>query len=126
MFPARYPARDRRFLQDLADELRMSISFDEFDENDENIIVLSFDPESVGLMQADNEAGADDDGEWEDDEEDDREWKEAIERVLKKYEKAPVKEDVTEEDFEDQYAKTLNEKMDNWKREYYKVRSLCM
>ena len=138
-FPAKYPARDRRFLQELADELRLAIAFDEFDENDEPIIVLRLDENMVHLMLADHESElvdrfggmqiqqSENDDDYEDvadDDEDDGpgEAREAIDRVLAKYAKAPVLADVSESDFEDEYAVKLKEKMDKWKGEYYKVR----
>jgi 5'-3' exoribonuclease 1 len=131
-FVARYPARDRRFLQDLADKLRLSISFDEFDENDEPLIVLRFDEDMLGLAEADvseeldgltleeqrHQNGAEDVSE----EPADGEWQQAIERVLSKYEKAPTLPAFNDADWEEQYSRKLTEKMDNWKREYYKVR----
>ncbi|CAH7687728.1 hypothetical protein BY996DRAFT_4589769, partial [Phakopsora pachyrhizi] len=44
--PASYPAKDRKFLRDLASELKLWISFDKFDKNDEPLIALSFDLEN--------------------------------------------------------------------------------
>lgn len=98
----------------MADELRLTISFDEYDENDEPIIVLRLDEEAAEMMQADTQSNFSG-------EEADGEWRDAIQRVLKKYDKAPVLEDQSESDFEDEYASKLKEKMDNWKAEYYKV-----
>ncbi|EHS62858.1 hypothetical protein PGT21_020040 [Puccinia graminis f. sp. tritici] len=40
-----YPAQDRKFLRHLAAKLNMFISFDEFNENDEPLINLVFDPD---------------------------------------------------------------------------------
>jgi 5'-3' exoribonuclease 1 len=123
-FPAKYPARDRRFLQDVASELRLSIAFDEFNEQDEPVIALRLDEEMVDLMQADGLADDIDgftiDGESTSGQE--GEWKQAIDRVLNKYDKAPTLPDHSESDIEDQYQAKLKEKMDTWKREYYKVR----
>jgi 5'-3' exoribonuclease 1 len=130
-FAAQYPARDRRFLQELADKLHLSISFDEFDENDEPLIVLRFDEDMLDLAEADvskdfnNLELADENGaaeEWQDEDEDGNEWQKAIERVLSKYEKAPTLPAFNDADWEDQYSKKLTEKMNTWKSQYYKVR----
>ena len=139
--PATLPARDRRFLQELADGLHLSIAFDEYDAADEPIIVLRFDEHLLALAAEDDEEDADgddgEDGDWVDDsdEEDDgapaatnghadaapAEWRQAIDRELAKYAKAPVK-DVTADDFEDEYERKLEAKMAEWRADYYRVR----
>jgi hypothetical protein len=109
VLPAKYPARDRRFLATLADDLRLSCSFDEFNPTtEEPLIVLRFGDDVA--LDSDDEA---DDG---------AEARVAVDRVLAKYDKAPTMEDVTESDIEDEYARKLKEGHDQWKREYYHVR----
>jgi len=49
------------------------------------------------------------------------EWREAVERVLTKYEKAQTAKDQSESDFEEAYEQKLKEKMRVWKKEYYQV-----
>lgn len=57
----------------------------------------------------------------EDDGDEESEWKDAIERVIAKYQKAEVAKDFDEAEFEDTHAKLLEEKMVAWKKEYYRV-----
>lgn len=120
-FPATYPARDRRFLQGLADQLRLSIAFDEFNDNDEPIIVLRLAEEMVDMITTEEEDLAQGMAEVDLDDDEDDEWREAINRVLEKYEKAPVIPDRTEQEFEEQYEAQFQEKMNTWKQEYYRV-----
>lgn len=65
------------------------------------------------------ENGADG-SEWED-EGDDEESRAAVDRVLKKYEKAPVADADEEGSFDERYKRSVQEKMDEWKRGYYQV-----
>ncbi|GAA98835.1 hypothetical protein E5Q_05523 [Mixia osmundae IAM 14324] len=133
--PAKYPARDRRFLSDLANELRLFITFDEFDEDDKPVIALRFDEEMLSLAAADGSVSSklaathlDDDADdpaWQDEEassspHEDDEWKEAISRILAKYDKAQTLPDFNEADFEDSYAQKLEQKMSAWKTDYYR------
>jgi 5'-3' exoribonuclease 1 len=53
------------------------------------------------------------------DEEEDEESRAAVDQELEKYDKARVHED--EDGFDAWYERTVKEKMDDWKREYYKV-----
>ena len=66
---------------------------------------------------------------WEDVDEDnegeDEESKAAVDRVLKKYDKAQVMDDDEGGGFDARYDRSMKEKMDGWKRGYYKVRLLC-
>ena len=71
-------------------------------------------------------------GEWEDDDDDDEddegedeESKAAVDRVLKKYEKAQVVDDDEGGGFDAWYDRSMKEKMDEWNRGYYKVHLLC-
>lgn len=108
--PATLPARDRSFLAELADELHLSVTYDEFDEAGKALIVLSFEAEMINLALAEEE----------EEEELDGEWKDAIKRVFKKFDRAEVAVVVEQESYETQ----LQGKMNTWKREYYKVRIL--
>ncbi|KAH8913713.1 hypothetical protein BT69DRAFT_118070 [Atractiella rhizophila] len=131
-FPNSFPARDRRFLQELADELRLTIAFDDYDDYGQNVVKLGFDPEMLSLAREEadiskleNDEGTN--GEWEDLQDggsEEWEWKEAIERVFKKYDKAEVARDMSEGDIEESYEQRLEEKMNSWKRDYYRVRRL--
>ncbi|GFZ49564.1 5'-3' exoribonuclease 2 [Saitozyma sp. JCM 24511] len=108
-------ARDRRFLQELADSLHLRATWDETDEYDQPLVVLTFDLEGVSEDEGED---VEEDGEWESDEAN-GEGDVAIQRVLQKYEKAKVVEN-TVEDFEESYEQKLKEKLDDWKRGYYK------
>lgn len=120
-----FPARDRKFIQDLADDLHLSVTWDEYDEEDENLVTWRFPGELDEPVPENGENGkvedGDEDEEWEDEE--DEESKAAVDRVLSKYEKAKVKDDDKEGDFDARYEMSIREKMDEWKRGYYKVRS---
>lgn len=119
--PATLPARDRRFLADISDELHLAVTYDEFDRDGNSLIVVSFDETMMNLVaeeQSDDENSAvANDGETTG-----AEWKDAIKRVVAKYEKAPVAADFDESQYEDSHAKQLEEKMAAWKKEYYRVR----
>ena len=132
--PNNFPARDRTFISKLADDLHLYVTWDEYDEEDEtqNIVTWRFPgeleeplPESNGSgSSSGNGSGtpAEEDGDdeaWED--EDDEESKAAVDRVLAKYEKAKVSEVDQEGDFDARYELSIKEKMDEWKRGYYKV-----
>lgn len=148
----KFNARDRRFLQELADALHLHLTWDEVDDYGQNLAVLKFDMEGVsedegadvpanghghghgnghgngdatpnGNKTPTNGAAEGEDGEWESEEEVEEEENEsdlAVQRVLGKYEKAKVVDNV-EEDFEDSYEEKLKVKMDDWKKGYYKV-----
>jgi 5'-3' exoribonuclease 1 len=116
-----FPARDREFINNLAGDLNLELAWDEYDEEDRNIVTLR-PPGTPEEPQADLEEneGDEDEGEWESDE-DDQEARIAVDRVLDKYRKAKVLERASE-DFDDRYEQALKEKMDEWKRSYYMVR----
>ncbi|KAG9314777.1 hypothetical protein JVU11DRAFT_3860 [Chiua virens] len=77
-------------------------------------------PEPGPELDATDDAD-DADEQWEDvSDEEDEEGRLAVERVLKKYEKAPVKDDDESGGFTARYEKSVNDKMDDWKRGYYR------
>lgn len=121
-------ARDRRFIQELSDDLHLHLTWDESDDYGQNIIVATFNMEGVSEdEEEDEEEGEEDgDGEWSD-EQDEKETKDgegdlAIKRVLTKYDKAKVVDNV-EENWEESYEEKLKEKLEDWKKTYYKVSS---
>lgn len=63
--------------------------------------------------------------EWEDeasdDDGDDDEANAAVDRVLKKYDKAPVVDLNAQGSFDERHERSVKEKMDEWKRGYYRV-----
>ena len=116
-----FPARDREFITNLAADLHLELAWDEYDENDRNIVTFR-PPGTPEEPQADldEEEGNGDEDEWVSDEED-PEARIAVDRVLDKYRKAKVLEHASE-DFDERYEQALKEKMDEWKRSYYMVR----
>ncbi|KAI0671842.1 exonuclease II [Trametes maxima] len=120
--PNDFPARDRQFINRLADDLHLSIAWDEYDDDDQNLVTWRFPGELEEPLPEDGKGSADGDGdgdeEWED--EDDEEARAAVDRVLNKYQKAKVMEDDKEGDFDARYEMSIKEKMDEWKRTYYK------
>lgn len=121
-----FPARDRQFITRLAEDLHLSIAWDEYDEEDRNLVTWRSPgeleeplPENQNGRQEQTE-GAGEDDEWED--EDDEEARVAVDRVLNKYGKAKVMKDDKDGDFDARYEASLKEKMDEWKRGYYQVR----
>ena len=117
-----FPARDREFINTLAADLHLELAWDEYDDDDRNLVTFRL-PGSAEESQADvEEVGEADENEneWEDEVEDE-EARNAVDRVLKKYRNAKVLERASE-DFDDRYEQALKEKMDDWKRSYYMVR----
>jgi 5'-3' exoribonuclease 1 len=122
--PNIFPAADRKFISDLADDLHLSLTWDEYDEQDQNLITWRFPGELDQPVPEGEENGQptveeDSDEVWEDEE--DEESKAAVDRVLAKYEKAKVANDDKEGDFDARYEQSIRDKMDEWKRGYYKV-----
>ncbi|KAJ3572931.1 hypothetical protein NP233_g2767 [Leucocoprinus birnbaumii] len=131
-----FPAREREFIKRLAEDLHLSLRWDEYDADDNNILTWRL----PGVLEDDNieedlekaataatsaaEEGAEGppDSEWEDvsdEDEDDEESRAAVDRVLKKYDKAPTFDDEADGGFEARHERMLKEKMDEWKRGYY-------
>jgi len=115
-----FPARDREFINTLGADLHLELAWDEYDENDRNIVTFRV-PGAHEVPQADAENGDEaNEDEWVSDEEDE-EARNAVDRGLEKYRKSKVLEHASE-DFDDRYEQAVKEKMDGWKRSYYTVR----
>ena len=117
-----FPAADRAFITRLAQDLHLSVAWDDYDEDDRNLVTWRF-PGELEEPFPENGNGKteeDNDEDWEDDD-DDEESRAAVDRVLNKYGKAKVMEDDKEGDFDARYELSIKEKMDEWKRGYYKV-----
>ncbi|KAM5537240.1 hypothetical protein V8D89_009173 [Ganoderma adspersum] len=115
-----FPAADRAFITRLAQDLHLSVAWDEYDDEDRNLVTWRF-PGELEEPFPENGNGKteeDNDDDWEDD--DDEESRAAVDRVLNKYGKAKVMEDDKEGDFDARYELSIKEKMDEWKRGYYK------
>lgn len=116
-------AGDRRFITTLAAELNLAVAWDEFNNLEQNVVSLYFQastPMSIGAQD-----GGNDDSQWEDtddsDDVDEQESNIAVDRVLNRYLQARAVDGDDEEDFDAREAKRLKERMDEWKRNYYKV-----
>ena len=98
----------------------------EYDEDDVNLVTWRFPAAIDGPADAaaDGAAAPAEDAEAadEDDGEDDAEARAAVDRVLKKYEKAPIEDKDAEGTFDERHARSIKEKMEEWKRGYYQVR----
>ncbi|KAG9014015.1 hypothetical protein FRB94_000212 [Tulasnella sp. JGI-2019a] len=106
-----FPARERKFLTQLAGELHLFLAWDEYDEQNRNLA-------TVYLPEPEADAADDDDGSWEGEEEADA----AVDRVLKKYGKLKVLDG--SESFEDNEEARMKERMDEWKGTYYREKLL--
>ncbi|KAG2018391.1 exonuclease II [Coprinopsis cinerea AmutBmut pab1-1] len=109
-----FPARERAFITQLSQDLHLSLRWDEYDEEDNNVVTWRF-PRALEV----SEDAEDEEGEWEDMQEDEENVI-AVDRVLNKYEKAPVEDPDAEGDFDARYERSIKEKMDEWKRSYYR------
>ena len=122
--PNDFPARERGFISRLADELHLILAWDEYDEEDVNVVTWRL-PEAMEQHSAPNGDGVpdenanEDEDEWED--EDEEESRAAVNRVLQKYEKAEVADEDADEGFDARHEQSVKLKMDEWKREYYQV-----
>ena len=120
--PNVFPARDRAFVAKLSADLHLNVAWDEYDELDQNLVTWRI----PGAPPEDEEGGdqvvepgeGEDESAWED-AEDDEEAIAAVNRVLKKYEKARVVD--IEDSFDKRHDRMVKEKMGQWKRDYYRV-----
>ncbi|KAG2355358.1 hypothetical protein BDR07DRAFT_1426409, partial [Suillus spraguei] len=112
--PDTFPARERKFISTLAEELHLSVTWNEYDEEDQNLVtwrlpgfldepLAETDPE-----QANGDSNNDDEG------------RAAVDRVSKKFDKAPVVDDEEGGGFDARHEQSINDKMSEWKRGYYK------
>lgn len=100
-----FPARDRVFLVKLAADLNLTLTWDEYDEQDRNLATL-YPPESDP----------------EDDEEsEDEEALLAVDRVIRKYDRASLIDRHDDEAFDEREKGKLKERIDAWKQDYYRV-----
>jgi len=112
--PNTFSARDRSFITTLASRLNLTLAWDEYDENDQNLVTLRLpEPEPVDAVGQAEESV---DGEVSDGNEESRA---AISRVLKQYENASVIEQDSDPDA--QGDRVLQQKMREWKDFYYQV-----
>ena len=110
--PNTFSAGERAFLTNLALDLHLTLSWDEYDEEDQNLVVLRF----PGALESPLEEQDSDS-----DSQDDTEATAAVDRVLGKYEKAKMQMENAEDNFDSREELRLQRKMDDWKRAYYLV-----
>lgn len=111
--PNMFSAGDKVFINSLAEDLHLTLTWDEYDDQDQNLVSWRF-PGSLEEPL---------DGEEESEESDD-EGRAAVDRVLKKYDKAKVAMNDVSDDFDVRDEQRVKAKMDEWKRTYYWV-SIC-
>jgi 5'-3' exoribonuclease 1 len=109
--PNAFSAGERAFLAKLAQDLHLTLSWDEYDDEDQNLVVLRF----PGVLESPL-----DDEDSESDSQDEAEAIAAVDRVLRKYDKAETMEN-DEANFDSREELRLKQKMDEWKRTYYLV-----
>ncbi|PLW18535.1 hypothetical protein PCANC_16180 [Puccinia coronata f. sp. avenae] len=120
--PACYPAKDRKFLKDLAAELNLCISFDEFNENDEPLITLSFDPDQSSTQEPAIEAVQDmlEDFQLAEAAKPDIQTVDSnVEQVFHKYNQAKEEPEWNEEDFDQEQERKFQNALSEWKSKYY-------
>ena len=113
--PNVFSAGERAFLTNLAQDLHLTLSWDEYDDEDQNLVVLHL-PEVLESPLDDEDS--------ESDSPDDEEATAAVDRVLRKYEKAKMLTENVQDNFDSREELRLKQKMDEWKQAYYWVRCL--
>ncbi|KAF9645768.1 hypothetical protein BDM02DRAFT_407512 [Thelephora ganbajun] len=109
--PNMFSAGERGFLTDLAQDLHLTLSWDEYDEEDQNLVVLHFPGALESPLDEDSES----------DSQDEAEATAAVDRALRKYDKAKVLAEGIESTFDSREELKPQQKMDEWKRAYYMV-----
>ena len=110
--PNVFSARERALLVNLAQDLHLTLSWDEYDDDDQNLVVLRF----PGALESPL-----DDEDSESDSQDKEEAAAAVDRVLGKYDKAKILMEDADDNFDSREENKLKQKMDEWKRTYYRV-----
>jgi 5'-3' exoribonuclease 1 len=123
-----FPARECQFIGALAGDLHLSVTWDEYDKDDQNLVTWRFPgmpeeplPDTEEIQKTDGYTEGEGEGEWEVVNDDNKESQAAVDRVLKKYGKAQVTGDKEGGGFDARYEPSVKEKMDEWKRGYYWV-----
>jgi 5'-3' exoribonuclease 1 len=105
-----FAARERQFVTELGEDLHLSLRWDEFDEDDNNLVTWALPGSDLDPPPPEDDESSDDE-----------EAHFAVDRVLNKYERAPVWDENEDGGFDARHARAVREKMDDWKRDYYKV-----
>lgn len=112
-----FPARDRQFLIRLADELKLILSWDEYDEDDQNLTVLRLPISAIPPPSRLENGDAKEDSS-EEEVDGGEAGRAAVDRVLHKY--SGVKTLEEQGDFDQRYDVALRQRMDEWKGDYYR------
>lgn len=113
--PNVFSAGERAFFTNVAQDLHLTLSWDEYDDEDQNLVVLRF-PGALDSPLDDQDSESDSEVE--------AEAIAAVDRVLRKYEKARMLVENSEDNFHSREELRLKQKMDDWKRAYYSVGAL--
>lgn len=105
-------AGERAFLVNLAQDLHLTPSWDEYNDEDQNLVVLRL----PGALEPPL-----DDEDSESDSQDETEAMAAVDHVLQKYDKAKILTENADDNFDSREEIRLQQKMDEWKRTYYWV-----
>lgn len=100
-----FSARDREFIRKLGTDLNLDLAWDEYNSDDDNVVTIRF-------------PASDNDGDSENGE--DLEAKFAIERVINQYSRLDII-DTDEASFDAREEARYKQRMDDWKRSYYRV-----
>jgi hypothetical protein len=111
-FSNTFSAGERALLINLAHDLRLTLSWDGYDEEGQNIVVLRF----PGALEPPS-----DDQDSEGDSQDEATAVAAVDFVLRKYNEAKTFVETAEDNFDSREELKLQCKVDNWKRTYYLV-----
>ncbi|CAH7684839.1 XRN 5'-3' exonuclease N-terminus-domain-containing protein [Phakopsora pachyrhizi] len=123
-FPASYPAKDRKFLRELASELTLIISFDEFDDDGVPLITLRFDLESKDQIDCWKNPVEDMMDDLEIDEPGENvntqnRYLEQAQKVFERYKSMSIEDEFDEEKFDKAEAVKLDSAVRQWKKNYY-------
>lgn len=109
--PNTLPAGERVFLTRLARDLHLTLSWDEYDEEDQSLVVLRF-PAALGpISDEDNE----------DDSQDEPDTIATVDRALRTYDETEILMESGEDNFDLREEHRSEQKMSEWKRAYYSV-----
>jgi 5'-3' exoribonuclease 1 len=114
--PNTFGARERAFITKLADDFHLELSWDEYDEEDQNLAVLQFPgafepPSDEKVSESGSQGGVDTTA--------------AVDCALRKYDEAKILMETLDDNFDSREGDKLKQKMDDWKRAYYAVRGLA-
>ncbi|KAF9781094.1 exonuclease II [Thelephora terrestris] len=109
-FPNTFGAGERAFITKLADDLHLELSWDEYDEEDQNLAVLLFPgafepPSDEKVSESGSQGGVDTTA--------------AVDCALRKYDEAKILMETPDDSFDSREGDKLKKKMDDWKRAYY-------